>query len=119
MGKNFSEDGGRTISLSQDVWHSPPFFTSDFQNHASININGSDKILTLTKANEKAQEETIGERSTYWYAGGDVEVAVEYVVTQVCAPNDEKCEVTYYRAELTVSANHRKVKLSGHAVCGD
>jgi hypothetical protein len=54
--KNFSEDGGCAISRSQDVWHSPLFFTSDFQNHASINIDGKDKILTLTKIEEKVPE---------------------------------------------------------------
>jgi hypothetical protein len=95
--KNFSEDGGCAISRSQDVWHSPLFFTSDFQNHASINIDGKDKILTLTKIEEKVPEKEpiIGERSKYWYAGGGIEVAVEYVVTQVCAPNNESCEVSY------------------------
>jgi hypothetical protein len=118
--KNFSKAGGCTITRSKNVWHSPPLFTSDLQNHASININGSDKILRLTKADEDTakKEPVIGDRSRFYYAGGGVKVAVEYVITEVCAPSDESCEVTYYRAELAVSANHQTVNVTGYAVCG-
>jgi hypothetical protein len=64
------------------------------------------------------KEPVIGDRSQYYYAAGSVRVTVEYVVTEVCAASDESCEVTQYRAKLTVSANRKTVNVTGYAVCG-
>jgi len=57
-----------------------------------MNIGGGDKALTLVQSPEPEVESKKGRRSTYRYRGDDVEVVVEYVVTGVCSPDDEKCE---------------------------
>ena len=118
--QNLSENGGCAVTLSKDVWHGPYVFTSDYQNHASVNLEGSDRSLTLVKSRENSlkRDPRIGERSSYWYAGKGLRVRVDYVVTGVCPPDSESCEVFYYRAELSITIEHRTEKVVGRGICG-
>jgi hypothetical protein len=109
------------MTSSTDVWHGPRIFTSNYQNAASINLDGVDHLLTLTRASEKDSRKhnpQIGERSTYWYSGEGLRIRIDYVLTKPCPSDDEKCEVFYYRATLKVTVGHHTTEVFGPALCG-
>lgn len=60
----------------------------------------------------------VGDREWAIYAVGEVRVRVDYLVTKVCDPKDESCEVTYYKATLTVTRKSQRtaIKTSGFVV---
>jgi hypothetical protein len=59
-----------------------------------------------------------GQKSTYRYRGDGIEVLVRYVVTELCAPEDESCEVVTYDAVLTVAMGSAKTAVRAHGICG-
>jgi hypothetical protein len=69
--QNLSEEGGCAMTSSTDVWRRPGIFTSNYQNRASINLDGVDHFFALTRAREDSRKHNpqIGERSTHWYSG--------------------------------------------------
>jgi hypothetical protein len=93
-------------------------FVSDFEKHAMMNVDGRDRLLALGKSSEPKGEPKPGLRSMFLYRGDGVEVVVRYVVTKVCAPDDESCEVITYDANVTVKAQSGKRTIRTHGICG-
>jgi len=93
-------------------------FLSDFEDNATININGKDIKLKLVGRREPEREPRNGDRSVFNYATQRIKVRVDFLVTGVCDPNDESCEVTYYDATLTITRGRtiRMVRTKG--ICG-
>ena len=117
--KDFDEGGcelwpaaDRTSREGRDL------FLSDFAGRAVMNINGRDAALKLIEPKEPKGEPKKGESSTYRYRGAGVEVVVRYVVTGICAPDDESCEVTNYKALVTVTTASGTRALPAHGTCG-
>jgi len=54
----------------------------------------------------------------FLYRGDGVEVVIRYVVTNVCAADDESCEVVPYDANVTVKARSGKRTIRAHGICG-
>jgi hypothetical protein len=114
------EEGGCQLRLSKDHSDSSQrfIFLSDFENHAVMNIDGRDVHLAPVSSRDKKTELKKGDRSVFRYRGNGVEVAVTYVVTGLCAPDDERCEVTKYNATITVTLGSAKRVLAAHGICG-
>ena len=95
-------------------------FTSDLEKRGLVNVNGADIPVTLIRSTEGGQKHkpTIGERSTFWYRGGEVEVRVDYVVTGVCPHQSESCGVTYYDAILTITRGKANKTVAAKGACG-
>lgn len=83
-----------------------------------MNIGGRDTALALVESSGAKRESKKGDRSTYHYRGEGVDVVVKYVVTGVCAPDDESCEVTNYDALITVATRSAKRTIRAHGICG-
>ena len=92
-------------------------FVSDYGRTALVNLSGRDVPLVWLSGTE-AKVEHKGDRSRFRFAGDGVKVSVDYTVTQVCAPEDEKCEATAYDAILTVNKGLLKSKVVAKAICG-
>jgi hypothetical protein len=93
-------------------------FLSDFDGHAVMNIDGRDKELKLVESSGANREPRKGDRSTRRFRSEGVEVIVKYVVTRVCTPNDEKCEVIGYDAVISVTTNLGQRTVRARGVCG-
>lgn len=102
---------------------------SDLRNHKHLLISPMDEDTYITLDGQKLKlqllaelkgkrKERVGDRSWQIYSGGDVKVRVDYVVTKVCDPNDEDCEATYYRANMTVTRGKQRLVVRGIAICG-
>jgi hypothetical protein len=117
-GSRFHE-GGCELLLPTDTYRSERYvFLSDFDGRAVMNINGHDTKLTLVRSKEPEGEPTKGDRSSYWYSAGAVEVRVDYVVSDVCPPDDESCEVVYYTATIHVASRASKQVVAVYGLCG-
>ena len=83
-------------------------------------IQLDDKRLTLRLVAEskRRRRERVGDRAWETYSDGDVTVRVDYVVTRVCGPREEDCEVTNYRATMTITRGKQKLVVKGLANCG-
>ena len=66
----------------------------DFDGRAVMNIDGRDQPSKLAAWSEPKRR----------YEAGGVLVNVRYVVTGICKPDDESCEVPSYDALVTVKA---------------
>jgi hypothetical protein len=83
-----------------------------------MNLDGSDRLLMLVKSSAPKGEPKLGQRSMFLYRGKGIEVIVRYVVTKVCAPDDESCEVITYDANVTVKAWSGQRTIRAHGICG-
>jgi|SRR5215510_1969816 len=87
---------------------------------AYINLDGKNVELEPVDSSNKINiPEKIGDRSWETYVAGDVKVRIDWTVTRVCDPKDESCEVTYFKAILTVSRKGQRtiVRTIGHCGC--
>ncbi len=91
---------------------------ADSGERAVMNIGGRDTALKLVRSTGGNSELKKGDRLTYRYHGEAVDVVVRYVVTGVCAPDDESCEVTNYDATVTVQTRSGKRTVRAHGICG-
>jgi len=94
-------------------------FLSDMSQKAAINIDGKDLTLRLIDDGDgKNGELKVGDRSWEIYNAGNTKVRVDYTVSKLCDPNDEACEVIYYKATITVIRNGIKETLKSIGYCG-
>ena len=91
---------------------------SDSEDNAVMNINGKDLNLKLVSHNEPHGVLKKGDRSTWTYSRQGIKVRVDFVVTGLCPPGDEACEVTYYDATITVTRGNNKQLVIVKGVCG-
>ena len=83
-----------------------------------IQLNGKQITLRPVAVSRLKRRERVGDRSWETYTDGDVTVRIDYVVTRVCGPREEGCEVTNYRATMTVSRGKQRIVVKGIAACG-
>lgn len=93
-------------------------FRNDFDGRAIMNIDGRDRPLKLAASSEPKSKLKVGRRSMYRYQGDGVTVNIRYIVTGVCKPDDESCEVTNFDAVATVSTRSGVRRLDAHGICG-
>ena len=94
-------------------------FDGDLAEGGQMNIDGRDVDLMMVDSDEPERELKVGDRFTETYAGDGLNAQIEYVVTGICDPTDESCEVINFDATITVERNGAKqqVKTSGLLGC--
>ena len=114
--------GGCGCSLAlnaADLREGRYIFIQDDGEPAYINLDGKDlKLEEVDSGGSEAVIEKVGDRSWVAYVAGDVKVRIDRTVTRVCDPKDESCEVTYYKAILTVSRRTQKTTIRTIGLCG-
>ena len=83
-----------------------------------IQLDGKRVTLRAVAASRQRRRERVGDRSWEKYSAGDITVRVDYVVTRVCGQREEGCEVTNYRATMTISRGKQRLVVKGIASCG-
>ena len=86
---------------------------------AYINLDGKDlKLEEVESGGSEAVPEKVGDRSWEAHVAGDVKVRIDRTVTKVCDPKDESCEVTYYKAVMTITRKTQKAIVKTIGLCG-
>lgn len=93
-------------------------FVSDMDREAFINLDGKDLKLRVLSWKEKTGQMMVGERSSETYAGGDVNVRLDFTVRRVCPPKDESCEATWYDVKMTVTRKGQRTVVNAKGICG-
>ena len=83
-----------------------------------MNLNGHDTLFNFVRTTDTQKQPRNGDRSQYWYSSGSISVEVDYAVTGVCPPDDESCEVFYYRAMIRITAASTRRSILAHGLCG-
>jgi len=96
------------------------FFSSDEDNDndAWMNISGRDTKLRLVKETNPKGKLKRGSRFTDRYSAGDITIDVVRIVTRVCPPRDEGCEVTDFATTFTVKKGNRTQVVQAVGSCG-
>ena len=114
--------GGCGCSLAldlADIQKGRFVFIEDEGEPAYINLDGKDlKLEEVDSGGSEADPEKVGDRSWVAYVAGDVKVRIDRTVMRVCDPKDESCEVTYYKAILTVSRKTQRTTIRTIGLCG-
>lgn len=118
--KLFYEEAGCSLWLLGDRPYSlrRVVLLSNFNGNAVINIGGRDTPLRLVDTTDTRSIPKKGDRTMYHYRGKGVDVVVRYIVTGVCAPDDEACEAEDYDATLTVKTSSGKRVVRATGICG-
>jgi hypothetical protein len=92
----------------------------DDEKTAWMNIDRRDVKLGLRKETglKGKEEEQVGSKSQGTYSSGDISVTATYVVTRVCAPNDENCESTGYDVTFVVKKGSKSQVVKAVGSCG-
>ena len=119
---DLSSNGGCALQLPRQYFKKEGefVFASDFENRGLVNVNGTDVPLVLVRPRDVDQrpKSAIGEHSTLWYAGGGVEVRVDYLATGGCPQRSQSCAVANYDATLTITRGKTSKSVAAKAVCG-
>lgn len=83
-----------------------------------LNIDGETIRLKFMGSSKARRNERVGDRSRERYSAGNVTARIDYLVTAVCDPRDENCEVTRYSVRLTVSRAKASTTVRASAACG-
>jgi len=94
-------------------------FNGDLAESGQMNIDGRDVDLMMVDSNEPNRELKVGDHFRETFAGDDLKAHIDYVVTGICDPKDEDCEVINFDATITVERHGGKqqVKTSGLLGC--
>ncbi|MBS1811878.1 MAG: hypothetical protein JST84_27200 [Acidobacteria bacterium] len=93
-------------------------FVDDLGETALMNIDGKDVKLPHLRHYERQAKLKVGDKSWWEYQKNDLKVRLDFVVTKVCPPKDESCEVTHYNAQLSVTRGAQKQILKTKGTCG-
>ena len=118
--KNGDLDCGEAYAYTlKDLRNRRFIFAEGMDEPASINVNGNNIKLHPVDSSEGKGKEKIGRRSWKTYTAGYLKVRLDKVVTKICDPTDESCEVIYYKVVMTVTRKSQKiiVKLTGFEGC--
>jgi len=117
----FRDECGVSLQLSEDYksQNEKYIFTGDLGEIGQMNIDGHDVDLKLVDSDEPDRELKVGEHFSETYAGDGLKARIDYVVTGVCDPKDEACEVINLDATVIVERNGSKqqIKTSGLLGC--
>lgn len=83
-----------------------------------MNIDGRDVQLKVVKDWSHAERERVGSRSSRTFTAHNISVTSTYVVTRVCAANDENCESHDYNATFVVRKGGRVETVRATGNCG-
>lgn len=116
----FFHDCGTSLQLPEDYKsHKDKYvFDADLGEYCRMNIDGHDVDLKMTGSNDPARELKVGDRYSETYTSDGLKARIDYVVTGVCDPNDESCEVTYLDATITVERNGNKQQIKARGLFG-
>ena len=104
---------------SQDEQKSRRIFISDMSEKAVINLDRRDMTLRLIDKSSKTQGKSkIGDHSWELYKAGKLTLRVDSIISKLCDPKDESCEVEYYKATITLTRNGQKEILKAIGICG-
>jgi len=117
---SLSEEGGCSLQLPVDLKRKNErfVFLNDYGENAVMNIDGKDVKFKLVSHHQSTEKAKKGDRSTWTYAARGTTVRVDFVVTGVCPPNDESCEVTSYDATITVTRGGSQQQVLAKGQCG-
>ena len=76
------------------------------------------KVVELRKRVLDQWPEQVGDKSMFLLTGKAVKARVENTAIEVCKPEDESCEVTYYRSRITVTTRSGTKVLNAWGNCG-
>jgi len=93
-------------------------FDADLGEFCRMNIDGHDVDLKMTGGAGMDRELKVGDRYSETYTGDGLKARIDYVVTGVCAPNDESCEVINLDATITVERNGSKQQIKASGLLG-
>lgn len=85
---------------------------------AYINVNGKNLKLHPVASSETGGKEKVGKHSWETFTADGLKIRLDKTVTWVCPPKDEACEVTYYKAMLTVSGKGQTITETLTGMCG-
>jgi hypothetical protein len=93
-------------------------FLSDFGDIVQMNIDDVDRRLKLANSTKGKGKPVVGNRHSETYISGETKVKIDWTVSEVCDPQDESCEVTWYSAVITVNRSGRIGKVTARGMCG-
>ncbi|MBG6079143.1 hypothetical protein [Rubrivivax gelatinosus] len=88
---------------------------------ANIRVDGKLhklKVLALPAPKDQDRRQRVGDKEVFELFGDSVSARAECTVTRICEPEDESCEVTIYKAKLTVRTPGGTRVLDAWASCG-
>jgi hypothetical protein len=86
---------------------------------AYMNIDGQDVKLKIDGTPPRLPDKVRkGFRYSRKYSAGSIKVQVDFVVTWLCPPKDESCEVTNYDAAISVVKGNQKQVIQTKGGCG-
>jgi len=110
---------GCSLSLNKlDLRNDRLVFISSMGDFGYVNVNGKTFKLRLDAASKEKQVVKVGDRSWERYSSGSVKVRIDYVVTGLCDPNDEACEVIAYNALINITRGKRSRVVRTIGICG-
>lgn len=94
-------------------------YSESMDEPAYINVNGKNLKLQPVASSDTKTKERVGQRSWETFTAKGLKIRLDKTVTWVCPPKDEACEVTYYKATLTVSGKGQTITetLTGNCGC--
>jgi hypothetical protein len=117
----FRDDCGLSLQLAEDYksQNEKYIFDRDLREIGQMNIDGHDVDLNLVDSGEPDRELKVGDHFSETYASDGLKARIDYVITGVCDPKDEACEVINLDAIIIVERNGSKqqIKTSGLLGC--
>jgi hypothetical protein len=108
---------GRIVYFG-DICERRPCAMAEPHAGAKINLDGKDLELQLAGYSKTKDASKVGARLWTIYTAGDVKVRVDWTVTEVCKPEDEGCEVTRYKAVMTITRKTERAIVETVGDCG-
>lgn len=93
-------------------------YSESMDEPAYINVNGNNLKLYPVASSETDGAEKVGQQSWETFTAGNLKIRLEKIVTKICDPNDESCEVTYYEARIIVNSKRQKISEPLIGLCG-
>ena len=94
-------------------------FITDMAQKAYINFDGKDLLLRMIDHSiEKKGKSKTGDHSWEIYKAGNLKLRVDSIISKLCDPKDESCEVIRYKATIILTRNGQKEILKTIGICG-
>ena len=108
---NFRDECGFYLQLAEDYksQNEKYVFDGDLGESGQMNIDGRDVDLKMVDSDEPDRALKVGEHFGKTYTGGNLNVRIDFVVTGLCDPRVEGCEVIYY-CDATITVDHNGAK---------
>jgi hypothetical protein len=81
-----------------------------------INVDGRDIKLRQIEGGLPDKNFKVGQSGHETWKGKNISVRLDYIFTWLCPPQNENCEVYYYKGALDINyrGRHRKIKVVGY-----